>query len=466
MSKELPSIDLKNTIKHPKKILHIATKIFKVGGHTRNILNWFKADTIYDNELLVTNQTEGLPKICDQLIREHKITCLEADTYIAKAKKLQKHIKKEAYDLIVLHQHPDDVLPLFALFPLKRQLPILYYDHADHVYWMGASITTAAINFRNFTRKIVLQERGIKKSFRLPFALEKIKVVKSKDVIKKEIGVSDYRKVLITIASSYKFKPAEGYDFFEIYEKFLTANQDVALIVIGLNNVTYKKIFKRTNNFPNLFLMGIQAYPQRFLSIADVFVESFPFGSFLALTEGLNFGLIPLFSYGEVPTICGKGSITVLPERMDKYRANSLEEYMLLLNKSINDEEYITNLSSDINSFLPKYNRPKWVNHLTIIYENVTTKGQESIMTNIDLLDKERLTNLNLGFNKFINRNFSDVLFKALNEIEGKILLKEYIFIIKIYFCFLEEELGLKQNVKNLLKLVRFFPKVKIFDFK
>src|SRR6185503_6674419 len=51
-------------------------------------------------------------------------------------------------DFIVLHVHPDDVVPTLAFGAGIDHPPIAYLNHADHVFWIGSEICDINLNIR------------------------------------------------------------------------------------------------------------------------------------------------------------------------------------------------------------------------------------------------------------------------------------------------------------------------------
>ena len=55
----------------------------------------------------------------------------------------------DASDLVVLHVHNNDVVPFLALAGMgRRRPPVVFVDHADHLFWLGARFADLIVNTR------------------------------------------------------------------------------------------------------------------------------------------------------------------------------------------------------------------------------------------------------------------------------------------------------------------------------
>ena len=421
-------------------VLHIATRIFKSGGHSRIILNWINTDVKRDNRLVLTSQKDDLPNIFNSITSEISLLDPSLNT-LERSRKLRKLVVYNNIKTIIIHQHPNDVVPTIALDKIKSAINILYYNHADHVFWIGTSISSSVINFRKNSINISRQFRKISSSKYLPFILkEKIKF-KAKDILKTQMGFGRYKKILISTASTYKYLPFEGMDFFNFYENFLRSHPEICLIVLGVNNTAYKNNFGRNNNLENLQLLGTQAFPEKYYHISDVFVESFPLGSFLALTDVLLYDSIPLFSYQKSITVVNEESLSILPESFRKYKAHNLKDYEDRLLKSLLDYNYQSEILKEVHSFIENHSTENTLNHIDKLY---VYRQQE-----IDLNDQNQTLNYD-KYNDFINPDINKVIENGLNTLVRPISLFSFVKLLKLTTVFNKNQLSLYRKIFNL----------------
>ncbi|MGB3546687.1 MAG: hypothetical protein WBA17_06915, partial [Saprospiraceae bacterium] len=93
------------------RILHVATKISPVGGHTRVINNWVRHDSSNHHEILLTSQVADIPSFLSHVTI---IRCEPENDLLSLAFDINAKIKIGGYDLIILHIHQNDASALTA----------------------------------------------------------------------------------------------------------------------------------------------------------------------------------------------------------------------------------------------------------------------------------------------------------------------------------------------------------------
>ena len=56
------------------------------------------------------------------------------------------------FDLIMLHIHAQDVLPVYALSAGYYGPPVALFDHSDHTFWIGSSIVDVRLTLVSLRR--------------------------------------------------------------------------------------------------------------------------------------------------------------------------------------------------------------------------------------------------------------------------------------------------------------------------
>lgn len=269
------------------RILHVASEIHDTGGHTREIINWIENSKEQYNNLLVLTRSLSVGSFIETIFRDNKIKIVflndTKSNIFSVASKLLK-ISKEWPDYIILHTHPDDVVPLLTYSSFEGA-PILLFNHADHVFWLGSEISDAVLNIRREGLDLSEKRRNTANNLLLPLPLKEKEPLKHKN---EEKLFMKNKKIVISLASDYKYTPIEDYSFSNFFDKFLEKRRDVGLIVIGANK--NGNLSSLSNKFSERVML-IPPTPNigYFLSASDIYVDSFPMSS---LTSYLDAGML------------------------------------------------------------------------------------------------------------------------------------------------------------------------------
>jgi Glycosyltransferase like family len=277
-----------------KKILHVMTAAYKTGGHTRAVERWIlnRKDKNEHHSVIILDQ--DAPQIPDMLYEVSeasggKCIVLSDDiSYLEKALML-RDISFRWADLVILHTHPDDPIPSVA-YGINDGPPVVLYNHADHAFWLGASIADLVIDGRKIGLQVSRERRLVRGSYLIPLPLIPEKVVNKND-IRKKLNISDEIVVLLTIADSYKFTPYNNLNYFETLSKIINKTNNVLLIIIGMdeNHPLAQKAKSLMNN--KICFLGALSNIGDFYTLANIYVESFPIGSPTAALDAAMRGI-------------------------------------------------------------------------------------------------------------------------------------------------------------------------------
>jgi hypothetical protein len=280
-----------------KKVLHIATQIYDVGGHTRLIQNWVDYDSKRINDLVITDQFEYvLPSRLKRYFEERatKVFYLKDEsTSILRRVKILSDLSKN-YDILVLHIHPYDVIPVIAF--AHDNMPVLFLNHADHRFWIGKCISNIVLEIRNSGKKLSAQKRLIneKHQILLPIPLKKTNDM-TKYEARKLLSISDRDFLVFSVASSYKYRPLVDGGIKNILLPLIEKFENLKVIVVGPNeNETY---WRRLNNSSKGRIKAIGVKPQidYYYIAADLYLDSYPISSLTSLLDAAKYG-VPIFS--------------------------------------------------------------------------------------------------------------------------------------------------------------------------
>lgn len=284
-----------------RRVLHVATHVAALGGHSRMLNRWVLGDGHSRHSLLITSQQER--KIPEWLVESidrsggrvwplsHSATLME------KALQLRKTALEQA-DLVVLHQDSYDVVPTLA-FAVEGGPPVVVLHHADHHFWLGSAITDGIINLRSAANAYSQSRRFIRRSVILPIPLDMPSCRLDKAAARKALGMPEDQLVFLSIGRPEKYRPSGPFDFTATANKILERVPQAHMIVIGETHDGIKK-YLRTEVHERLHFVGGVEDPSVHRAAADIYLESFPFGSQTALLESALMALPVVRAYSPI----------------------------------------------------------------------------------------------------------------------------------------------------------------------
>lgn len=369
---EAPFLELAQTIHlplaapyKPQTILHVMTEAYVTGGHTRCVERWAQNMSEYKHSCVVLNQQAELP---EQLFKIMQASGGEffrypvAQPMIEKAKELRQ--LASAYQYVVLHIHMNDPTALIAFGTKEFQRPIIFFNHADHIFWLGVSIADCVADLTKFGHNITCQQRGAVKSEILGIPCDSSEILTiDKKSGREKLGIPLNQKIIFSSGSENKFIPLKRPDFSDIITDIIHENKDVVFYIAGVkeNKIFWPKLLKKFPN--NLIIKGYLHYLQEFpyyLAAADLVIDSYPVGGGTALNDAIR---------------AGKPVIT-LNKGSDSYKiaagVNSYAEFLDRVNRILNDPKFCRTYQENIYSlFMQRANKQNWNARCRDILENL-----------------------------------------------------------------------------------------------
>jgi hypothetical protein len=380
----------------PKNILHVVTAVKGIGGLTKMLWHWISQDSDRSHSIVLTRQDAAeIPNALKEAVKNShgKIYILNErfDDFelISQAKWLRK-ISVTA-DLIVLHIYNFDVVPLIAFADRNQTPPILFLDHADHLFWLGAGISDIVISLRESGQKLAQERRGIdpNRSVLLPIIVNPPQRVLSRTEAKKKIGIPEDSILLLSIARSIKYKTIDGISFADAHVPLLKQYEQAFLVVVGAGHrADWVNAIEQTQE-------RIIVYPERedtdiFHQAADIYVDSFPFVSTTSALEATGYGvpLVSRFPYSDKSLILGNDMPGL---KNNLIRIRNLQEYTLTLSKLIEDESLRLSLGEATSRKVREtHTKDFWQKVLQKIYAHTMTISRV-------VPTSERIDQINIG---------------------------------------------------------------------
>jgi hypothetical protein len=354
-----------------KSVLHVATQLAPVGGLTRMISRWVEADTSRTNSLVLTQHRGSIPDHTKAAFgasggKVYRLNNKPGDK-LAWAMELRELARN--FDAIVLHFHCEDVVPLIAFADPETMPPILLLNHADHIFWIGPSISQLVISLRDAAADIAVNRRGVEpaRSVILPTIVDPTVRENSRRDAKRALGIDPDSVLILSVARGVKYRTIGGVTFAERHSKVLSENPKARLMVIGVGSPKdwepIKKAFPgRLETLPEIEL------PRIYFEAADVYVDSYPFVSSTSMMEAAGYGL-PLLTIFDAPTEARIFAINHVGLEGTALVATSQETYEDKLTELVRDEAFRRakgNAARD--AIVSKHTPPGWLSFLENIY--------------------------------------------------------------------------------------------------
>ena len=315
----------------PRKVLHVLTEVYPLGGHTRLVWRWIQADAGRTHSVVLTRQYDGevpqpLKAAAEGTGGKLYFLDRQAGGLLGRAQALRR--LAVGADHVVLHTYPYDVVPLIAFAQKEARPPLTLMNKDDHVFWLGGSVADQVAQMRYSGWRLSQQRRGTPEArcVLLPIPLEVKRRTLSRGEAKKQLGLPENAVVLVSVASAYKYSSPGGQHFAEVLLPVIQEKKNAMLLVVGP---------EQRDEWASASLQAagrIKAFGKRgdvdiFYQAADVYLDSFPFGSLTSLLEAGSYGT-PLVSYransSEPELMCeydpGLSDLPARPNRVDDYR--------------------------------------------------------------------------------------------------------------------------------------------------
>ena len=365
-------------------VLHVLTHAAGIGGDARLVWRWIQSDGGRRHSVVLTRQ--GSLKVPPQLTnavhaangRIYVLNNQVGDilTWASKLRDIASLV-----DVVVLHVHPYDVIPVLA-FADKDKCPlVMYVNLADHVFWVGASISDLVVNLRNSGLRLSHMRRGIEseRGALLPTPLHDVKRTLTRSEAKQRLGLSDETVVLLSIARPHKYTAVEEpiafinqLTFPDALVPILQRHENAVLLVVGPEeSASWRNASDKTQG--RIKAMGPREDTIDFYQAADIYVDSFPIVSITSLLEAASYGL-PLVScnpFSEDAAVLGADTPSLAQHLI---RVRDIDEYRLAVSRLIEDRDLRLQVGANTQeAVLTTHSGPGWSAHLQGLYRQAMT---------------------------------------------------------------------------------------------
>lgn len=358
------------SIKHQKdNILHVMTECYQSGGHTRVVERWIAgAPSKQKHSLILTNsKNKIIPSYLSDVIKEHhgEIKFLSNKEHdIAKALQLRQYALQ--FEFVILHIHMDDYLPIIAFGSSEFDRPIILYNHADHLFWLGISIADIVADLK--TRGVSsLNMRGVRRNYVLgiPCDAKDETANLNQEESRNKLGIPLNKKVLLLMGSFFKFIPYGDLDFFKFSYDLLRKREDVVILCVGPSYKYFPEKEEMLYEFQDRFFV-YDAVPYKdllqFIIASDLVIDSFPCGGGTAAIDAITYSK---------PFLHVEGPFKQL-DYIYKSLANckNIEELKIKVNNILNDQNYAMQNILNVEGLLFKdHSLENWMTKVENLYK-------------------------------------------------------------------------------------------------
>jgi hypothetical protein len=277
---------------HGQRWLHVFTMTAAIGGHTAIGRRWIERNPFGQrHSALLTAQSSADidPSLARAVERSggeiHSLAL--TDPLLRRAEKLRQLARSHA-DVVVLHVHEWDVLPSLA-FAVPGGPPVLLMNHADHAFWVGCAVSDIVVDFRDSGLSLSTSIRGVRGSAVLPVPLEDLgPAARARKLVSTRLrdpSLLSRGLIFLTIGGPQKYRPHGHLDFGTTIARVFDTIDDCALFAVGPGpaDPPWPQIAERTGG--RAVAVGLDPDLAPWHGAADIYLESFPVGSYTALLE-------------------------------------------------------------------------------------------------------------------------------------------------------------------------------------
>ncbi|MBV8526756.1 MAG: glycosyltransferase family 4 protein [Candidatus Dormibacteraeota bacterium] len=275
----------------PGGVLHVMTRGYAAGGHTRLVERWIDSEPDVVSSVAFTQDCDAeLGGLRAAVERSGGVVHRLHGSSLERIRQLAALTAER--DRIVLSIHENDAVALLALTGLRRRAPVVVLNHAEHVFWAGASLADVLVTFRPASTDLAVARRGIARAscIEIPLPVASRRRQQPTGEARRTLGIDPADKVLLTIGWRYKFTPYAGDDLIQVLAPILD-DSDVHLVAVGprADDKLWSEAHARYAG--RVHPVGRQDDVQCHLDAADVLLDSYPIASLTALLEAAMLGL-------------------------------------------------------------------------------------------------------------------------------------------------------------------------------
>ena len=395
-------IELENDYK-PNTFLHVLTKAFTGGGHTRVVEKWIEQSpkNQIHSVICINQENFEIPKKLNNAIKEKngELILLNNDNLKDRAIELRK-IASE-YEYIILHTHMEDPTSLVVFGTEDFKRPVIFYNHADHMFWLGKSITDKLATLREYADTITIPKRNITDSFMLGVPIEaKDRQIIDKKIAKEKLNLDVNKKLIVSAGGSHKYTPMCGKSFVDYLLNIIKENNNIKIIIIGPSpkEKLWENAYKKSNGV--IKTIGQVDYNNGYfdyINAADLVIDSWPMSGGTVMIDAISCN---------TPVLALKNPIGQFDYLAKSQAYCKTENELYKKTKLIlNNEDFKNNLVNEVKKNLEQdHSVENWGKKLEKLIE--TTPKTHTVKDISNEIENKEIDNAAICLNYIYNKNF------------------------------------------------------------
>jgi hypothetical protein len=291
------------------RVLHVVTETYATGGHTRMVWRWIDRDPANAHSVVSTSSDAGVPEGLAAAVRASggELYAMQKHfTSVTRAQALRE--LAATVDLVVVHSHAMDPLPTVAFAEAENRPPVVVFNHADHMFWLGASIADVLHCIRPIgavfgAARGIPEERCVVTTAPVSGGDGNADAEPDQGAhraaLLERLGWPSESVVLFSAGSPWKYRGPSEESLLELVEPVLRAHPKLHLVVAGFApDATWESAAARSGG--RVAVVGPVPALGPYFAAADIYLESRPYGGPGASSEAAAHGL-PVLTHAPAP---------------------------------------------------------------------------------------------------------------------------------------------------------------------
>jgi hypothetical protein len=274
-------------------VLHVITQVYQTGGPTQFVTSWLDQDHRRKHHVALTRQ--GLVpvpvKLASRIGAGVPLSRIDEvpGGLLGRAGALRHEAR--GFGTVLVHSHPYDVVPILAFGAMGDAPPIVYVNHADHVFWAGVSIARTLLSMRASGAHLAIARRGVDPA-RSVITARPLRLrgrTLSRENAKRQLGLDPDKVLVVTAADGPKYESIGGPSLLDMVLPVFEERPNAIFLAAGPSDAGEWSLARhRTGN--QVRALGALPDVSVLQQAADIYLDSFPFSSLTSLLEAGSFG--------------------------------------------------------------------------------------------------------------------------------------------------------------------------------